>query len=98
MSSKQQEVEDFLLERVRDLVKFEVKLADKISFRILISSHSPETHRKGTALITQGAHEALATRGPRHCNDVLVVSPTPEQNARKPPMVHHVFTRLLCRF
>jgi hypothetical protein len=47
---------------------------------------------------TQGAHKALATRGPRHCNDVLVESPTPEQNARKPPMVHHVFTWLLCRF
>jgi hypothetical protein len=48
--------------------------------------------------VSQEALLALATGGQRHCSDVFIALPTPQQNARKTPMVHRVSTALLRRF
>jgi hypothetical protein len=58
-NSTLQNVDDFVKERVGDSVKYEIELADKIGFRILISSRSAQTRRKGAASIIKKVKKDL---------------------------------------
>jgi hypothetical protein len=53
------DVTDLLSSCVGGAVKFEVELADKVGYRVLIASHSPQYRRKGAATIIQKARESL---------------------------------------
>jgi hypothetical protein len=56
------DVSAVITECVADTVKFEIELADKVGYRILVASHSPQARRKGAASIVKKARGLLEQR------------------------------------